>query len=42
MGVLTGPPIAPRITALAFLAAERASSVRGVPWASMEHCERGG
>lgn len=35
---LTGPPIAPRMTAFADFAAERASSVRGVPCASMEHC----
>lgn len=38
---LTGPPIAPRMTAFADFAAERASSVRGVPCASMEHCLRG-
>jgi len=29
--------MAPRRTASAALAAERASAVRGVPWASMEH-----
>lgn len=33
----SGPPMAPRRTAEADLAAVRASSVRGVPWASMEH-----
>ena len=32
----TGPPIAPKRTASAFLAAARASSVRGDPVASME------
>ena len=32
----TGPPIAPKRTASAFLAAARASSVRGEPVASME------
>ena len=32
----TGPPIAPKRTASAFLAAERASSVRGEPVASIE------
>ena len=32
----TGPPIAPRRTASAFLAAARASSVRGEPVASIE------
>lgn len=32
----TGPPIAPRRTASAFLAAASASSVRGEPVASME------
>ena len=35
-GRSTGPPIAPRRTASAFLAAARASSVRGDPVASME------
>ena len=34
--LLTGPPIAPRITASADLAAVRASSVNGEPVASME------
>ena len=34
----TGPPIAPRRTASAFLAAVRASSVRGDPVASMDAC----
>jgi hypothetical protein len=29
--------MAPRRTASAAFAAERVSSVRGVPWASMEH-----
>jgi hypothetical protein len=29
--------MAPKITALAFLAAFKASSVKGVPWASIEH-----
>lgn len=33
----SGPPMAPRRTAEAALAASRASSVRGVPWALMEH-----
>jgi len=33
-----GPPIAPRRIAWAFCAALRASSVSGVPWASIEHC----
>ena len=32
----TGPPIAPKRTASAFLAAVRASSVRGEPVASIE------
>lgn len=32
-----GPPMAPRRTASADLAAVRASDVRGVPWASIEH-----
>ena len=32
----TGPPMAPRRTASALLAAARASSVSGFPWASME------
>jgi hypothetical protein len=32
--------MAPRRTASAALAAERASSVRGVPWALMEHLSR--
>ena len=37
-----GPPMAPRRTASAAFAAESVSSVRGVPWASMEHWrERG-
>ena len=36
----TGPPIAPRRTASASLAAARASSVRGEPVASMEACDR--
>jgi hypothetical protein len=35
-----GPPIAPRRTACADLAAERAESVRGVRWASIEACDR--
>jgi hypothetical protein len=35
-GKRTGPPIAPRRTASAFLAAVRASSVKGEPVASME------
>lgn len=35
-GECTGPPMAPRRTASAFLAAARASSVRGLPVASME------
>jgi hypothetical protein len=34
----TGPPIAPRRIASAPFAAARASSVRGVPWASIEAC----
>jgi len=34
----TGPPIAPRNTASAFLAAVRASSVSGMPLASIEAC----
>ena len=33
-----GPPIAPRRTASAALAASRALAVRGSPVASMEHC----
>jgi len=33
---LTGPPTAPRITASAFFAADKASSVSGVPVASIE------
>jgi hypothetical protein len=33
-----GPPMAPRRMAWADLAAERASLVRGSPWASIEHC----
>lgn len=37
-GGCTGPPMAPRRTASAFLAAVRASSVRGLPVASMEAC----
>lgn len=37
-GKCTGPPMAPRRTASAFLAAVRASSVRGLPVASMEAC----
>lgn len=37
----TGPPIAPKRTASAFLAAARASSVRGEPVASMEAWDRG-
>ena len=40
-GRCTGPPIAPRRTASAFLAAARASSVRGEPVASMEAWVRG-
>ncbi len=36
----TGPPMAPSRTASADLAAARASSVRGVPWASMEQPPR--
>lgn len=36
-GIRTGPPIAPRMTASAFFAALRASSVSGEPVASMEH-----
>lgn len=36
---LTGPPIAPRITASAFLAAVRASSLNGSPVASIEAWE---
>ena len=36
----TGPPIAPKRTASAFLAAARASSVRGEPVASMEAWDR--
>jgi len=36
----TGPPIAPRMTASDFLAASRASSVRGDPVASIEAWER--
>lgn len=32
----TGPPIAPTMTASAFLAAVRASSVKGSPVASIE------
>ncbi len=39
-GRSTGPPIAPRRTASADLAAARASSVRGEPVASMEAWER--
>lgn len=35
-GRRTGPPMAPKRTASAFLAAARASSVRGEPVASME------
>ena len=41
-GDRTGPPMAPRRTASAFLAASRASSVRGEPVASIEalgHCQ---
>ena len=34
----TGPPMAPRMMASADLAAVRASSVSGLPVASMEHC----
>ena len=33
-----GPPIAPRRTASADLAASRAAAVRGSPVASIEHC----
>ena len=33
-----GPPMAPSRTASADLAASRASSVSGLPLASMEHC----
>lgn len=36
----TGPPMAPRSTASAFLAASRASSVKGEPFASMEAWNR--
>lgn len=35
---LTGPPMAPRKTASADLAVARASSVRGLPVASIEAC----
>lgn len=35
----TGPPMAPRRTASAFLAAFKASSVRGEPVASIEACD---
>jgi predicted S18 family serine protease len=36
--VRTGPPMAPRRTASAFLAAFKASSVKGEPVASIEAC----
>lgn len=38
MAPQTGPPIAPRITASAVLAAVRASSVKGEPVASIDAC----